>query len=341
MMARAHPARVLRVAAVCAVLLLGLLSGQDVQAQEGGWRIAADMTCLWRSCATFQPNDGTPELIQSWRSPLSLTQPGRLHFPAGYTRLERPSTQQVLIVGPGNVLYQGGSAFHALQGLYLKYEHAAQAPAPLEILLPTLILGTEGTRFELESESSRQLRIAVEDGRVLLGWIDAPLATRIPLEPGQVLTASSLEPRSFSISQGGTRGVPTGSRGLSSRGLTQALTRVEAQFEQALETGRLQLNDDDLTLLGAEILPRWAPERRLLAANALALGRPDDPVAGRVVFQLWVQARELNPEGEDTEALAQRLNDAFAQTAWPAAVEGMLVLEASRSQAGSPEEPTP
>lgn len=323
-------------AAAIAWVMAGWLSLTASTALAVGldWQVNPDLTCLWRTCATFQPADGSPMRVQSWNERLLLDRPGRLSFPAGRTWLERPATQQVLEVGPGALLYRGSSSFYALQPLYMKYEHVGSQATPLQVLLPTLILGTEGTLFRVVPEGVGELSIEVTEGRVLYQWIDAPLTPYEVLNAGLMLSTSSLVPRQSALSTGTSKGVTVGARmPLSARALRVARQQAEEALAREQSTGRRHLRDEELVLLGSEVLTRWTADQQRVAAETLAAVHPDDPVAGRVVYQLWLQAHLTDPKSALAGVLEALLLRAFAQTAWPAAIEGILQREALEGSA--------
>lgn len=310
-----------------------LVPAPSAAAQDAGWQLAPDVTCLWRPCATFTPTSSREVLEQGWWAPLAIKEPGLLVFPPGYSTLKRPSTQQVLTIGPGSILYSGRSDFRAIQPLYVRYEHPGTDAAPLEITLPTVILGTEGTVFRIEPDGPTRLTVTVEKGNILYRWIDSSLRPGEPLPEGQALNTSSIEPRSFTIEQGTTRGIRPGYRSVpTSKGLPRHWPELKAQLEAELATGRPALTPEQLTLVASDFLPTWPPSEQLAAAKLIALSQSESPLAGRVIFQLWLQARQAGPGSEQARELEALLQSRFAETAWPAALEGILALDAQRAQ---------
>lgn len=288
---------------------------------DRGWKLSPKL-CFGTSCATFTPSDGSSPRTQGWLSEVRLDRPGIVQLPPGTTRIERPSTGQVIQVGPGLLLYQGGSRFSALQPLEMQYLHETQGPGPLEILLPTLILGTEGTRFCIVPVGAAHVQVGVEQGAVWYRRSDQPQTSATALKQGQRLHASSLTPELLQRSLIPPEGMPKARR--VTRGL-QALPDTPGKLLAALEQdtpGLSSLSDAELVAVAESKLPFWSASERLEVARGLARYRPQNHTAGRVLLQLWAQCM-LEPGASDAaQALETLLKDAFSETAWPAILAG-------------------
>lgn len=314
----------LRLLAMAILFCTTLTLSAEPLSLDAGWQLPRRL-CWTSECASFSPSDGTPAQTQSWRSSTRLDRPGLLTLPPGLTRIERPATGQVILAGPGLLLYQGRSSFSALQPLELQYTHEDQSPASLEILLPTLILGTEGTRFRILPIDAAQVQIGVEQGTIWYQQSDRPQVPRKALPQGQYLVASSLvtgRERRSAIPSNGLRQTRMGRRGIQASPLPLTLQALARQLEQEALHRTSPLSDDQLTVLASAVLPHWSDEERRQVAELLALRRPEDQAAGRVILQLWLQSSLEAPDGQAAQALEALLREHFAHTSWPGVLEG-------------------
>lgn len=309
-----------------------LMYPAQAEPTPGSWVVPAQLRCLFMACATFYPADGSPPQPQSWRSGIELTRPGRLVVESSETLLEQPLSEQQLELGPGTLLYLGGARFQPLAGMSLSYRHVSSARAPLEILLPTFILGTVGTQFELLPLSLQELAVIQHEGQLLWRRLDAPLAPPNTLEAGKVLTLSTLQPLALSLEPQQSHGVRS-VRSVASKQTPAELLRI---LDEERLSARLLLEDETLAQLGSELVPGMTLPQRLTVAQLLSTTRAEQPVAGRVLFQLWLQARLTPSETLASEQLKTLLEEHFASTSWPAQLAGVLLHEAMLAEQASP-----
>lgn len=308
--------------------LMCLAQTASAEPPQASWLIPAQLRCLVVACATFYPADGSLPQPQSWNSAVELDRPGRLVVASSGTVLEHPLTAQQLELGPGTLLYLGGARFQPLSGMSVRYVHPPTSKAPLEILLPTFILGTEGTQFDLLPLSTQEVAVVQHEGRVLWRRLDTPLAPSNTLEAGYTLTLSTLSPTQLSLEPQLTRGLRS-VRSSSHLPTPDELLRI---LEEERLSARLLLDDETLDQLSAETLPTLTLEQRQAVATLLSTTRPDQPLAGRVLFQLWLQARLIPSEAAAAHTFREQLEQTFASTPWPAQLAGMLIHEAMLSQ---------
>ncbi|MFM7201263.1 MAG: hypothetical protein ACKO6N_10775 [Myxococcota bacterium] len=308
--------------------LMCLTQTAHAETAPTSWLIPAQLKCLFVTCALFYPADGSLPQPQSWNSAVELNRPGRLVVESSGTLLEHPLTAQQLELGPGTLLYLGGARFQPLSGMSLRYVHVPTSRAPLEILLPTFILGTEGTQFDLLTLSVQEVAVVQHEGRLLWKRLDTPLAPPQTLDAGYTLTLSTLQPTQHSLEPQLKRGLRS-VRAVSSLPTPEELLRI---LEEERLSDRLLLDDETLDQLSAETLPSMTLTQRQAVATLLSTTRPEQPLAGRVLFQLWLQARLIPPEAAAAQSFREQLEQAFTSTPWPAQLAGMLIHEAMLSQ---------
>lgn len=303
------------------------------------WALESRLTCdlPWVQCATFFPQKGAP-IAQSY-----ATQPlpgaGRLELPDGETELIRGSARLTL-TGPAQYYLREDGALLAPGITGLRYQHPPGTHEDFRVLLPTLIVGTEGTRYSLQVDAKGQVFVQVDDGRIRL----QPLlgAQPVTVESGKGATAT---PDQLLNGEGVS---------LKTRQELRDAARVQ---KKALGRGLETVASPSRAWCG-EPLSRWLehspslPTARTVFALVQVQGRlcslaqrvslvqeavalyPLDTDAPRLLYQAWLESAEAEQDVLSL-SLKQALTRQYSDTVW-----SVLLSQASTTLLKQPADDT-
>lgn len=290
-------------------VLLSLFALAAVAGGKGsGWTVSAS----WRNllpgdaCPRFTPT-GSLESTMIW-GPLGfeLHQAGVLDLAADSSvELVRQGERGALtIVGPSRTYFWPNGDWSPIGTQTGTKAHSGVKRTRPQLLLPPVVAGERGTRYEYAVTREGETFLLVLEGSMEVRWLDEPHGPVFTLGPGDLFGAGprEIQSRSPQLKRGEEANerfrkakeelTPPADRSPGARSADERLDKLLTQ----LESGLTSSNTEDLMRLYVPLSNRSTVARVATWAERIARLVPGTDDAGRALFQAWILSTAIGDQ---------------------------------------------